>query len=219
MASIALIEDDELVRAGLADWLATIPGVTVVSVAGSADEAFTQFAATLPNLALIDVLLPGVSGIELVRKIRARWPSVHCVMLSGANAPELVLDSFESGARGYLTKVTSAGDLSRAIQEVLAGRSYISPVLTGPVIEKSISMRTQIRSQETPGCPQQELTDRDRELLKLIAEGHSSTEIASRLGLSTRTIERLKGKLEEKVHAHSLADFVKRAVTLGLVSR
>ena len=219
MTTVALVEDDSLVRAGLSDWLATIPAIQVLYVAGSAAEALCQFEKGPPDVALVDVLLPGVSGINLVRTVRERWPGVQSVMLTGAYEPDLVLDAFEAGARGYLPKLTSAEELSLALREVRGGRYYLSPTIAEAVLQKAQELRATLRAVAGEGSATPALEDRDRELLKLIAEGRTFAEIASRLKVSSRSVERMKVRLEEKLKAHSLADLIRYAMERGLVQR
>lgn len=217
MPDIIVVEDDELVRGGLCDWLRTIPNLNVVGEASNADECLSLVESKRPHLALVDIILPGISGLELISKIGQADPSIKCVILSGTVVPERVLDAFAAGACGFLPKLTSADELKGALEDILQGKWYLSPLVTQDVVKKALQLRS--AQPATPdGATEVQLTDKERELLKLIAEGYNFTEIASHLSVSFRSVERMKHKLEEKLNAHRLVDLIRTAIRMGLIN-
>ncbi|WKZ57119.1 MAG: response regulator transcription factor [Bdellovibrionota bacterium] len=215
MVSILIVDDEELIRRGLSDWIATLPDVEMVVEAATGDECLTALERDFVNVALVDILLPGISGIELVARIREQYPSIKCVMLSGNVVPEAVCDAFQAGAVGFLSKFTSPTELQLAMQEVMKGRWYLSPLLTRSVIEKVLAFRSSAAVTSSGNTVPME--QKERELLKLLAEGKTLSEIARALGVSPRTVERMKSKLEQKLKADTFADLVRCALKMGLV--
>lgn len=217
MPDIVVVEDDELVRGGLCDWLATVDDLKVVGEASSAEECLRLVDTKKPHIALVDIILPGISGLELISKIRQKDPSVKCLILSGTIVPERVLDAFAAGAVGFLPKLTSPDEVRCALDYALKGKWYISPLVTEDVLKKILQLRN---SMPTPsdGVGEVSLSDKERELLKLIAEGYNFTEIANHLAVSFRSVERMKHKLEEKLNAHRLVDLIRTAIRMGLIN-
>ena len=212
---VVLVEDDGLVRAGLADWLASFHSIQIVGQYENADQALSSLSNDACDIVLVDVLLPGVTGIDLVKKLRDKFPKLTCVMLSGNLAPELVIDSFKAGACGFLPKKMSPDELQLALAEIMNGNWYLSPSITKSVISKTVAYRESLASTDSSTIG--ELSDRERELLRLIAEGHTFQQISDRLAISSRTVERMKSKLQEKIGADNLADLIRRAVKMNLV--
>ena len=172
---------------------------------------------TKPDIALIDVMLPGVSGIEVIKRIRTTLPATKCVVLSGAVQPQLILDAFNAGALGYLPKSSQPEEFQTALEQVSESNWYLSPTVTRSVLELALSLRVYHKADEAVVAPELALTDRERELLKLVAEGNTFTEIAKKLSINARSVERLKTKLQEKLEAENLADLIRQAIKLGIV--
>lgn len=213
---VALVDDDELVREGLLGWFETLSEVEVVGAASEASSCLELLAEHRPDVLLVDVVLPGLSGIELVRKVSETYPDVRCVMVSGSDQPELVFTALVAGASGYLPKITSAEELRLALQHVSQGRWYLSPVITRPVLQRALDQRAgESGSESVDAFP--DLSDRERELLKLISEGNTFAQIAEALDINARSVERLKNRLSEKLRANSLADLIRAAIRYGLI--
>ena len=213
---VVLVDDDALVRKGLADWLSSVLGIAVVGEASDVEGCLEVLKTVKPDIALIDIILPGISGIELVKLVSKEFPAVKCVILSGSMAPELVFDAFKCGAWGYLPKMTSVEEIRVALGNVKDGNWYLSPFIVESVLRKAMAMRAILpefvgSGEETP------LTDREREVLKLIAEGNPFTEIARQLSINSRSVERLKDRIEEKIGAQSMVDLIRKAIKLGLI--
>lgn len=214
--SVVVVDDEELFRRGLCDWLATLPEVKVVGEAENAEACLELVQRVLPDVVLVDIRLPGVSGVTLVQKLKQARPEVRALILSGSAAPDLVLDAFEAGASGFLPKEVSSDELTLALSRVVSGHWYVSPHVTAEVIGSALRMRREIREQEEDSG-YVALTNKERDLLKLIAEGNTFTEIARHLSMNSRSVERLKSRLEEKLRAKSISDLVREAIKLGLV--
>ncbi|MCB0338802.1 MAG: response regulator transcription factor [Bdellovibrionales bacterium] len=212
---VIIIDDDQLVRRGIADWLSSLDEVQVVGEAGNAEEALKLYEACKPRLALVDVMLPGVTGIELVKRIMKLHPYTQCAMLSGYATPDLVFDCFAAGAIGYLPKVISSEELELAFKQFRESNWYLSPFVTRMFIERSLEYRKQIKVESESAS--EELSDRERELLRLIASGFSFQEISRELEMSSRSVERMKSKLKDKIGANTLVDLIRKAINLGLI--
>lgn len=215
--NVVLVDDDDLIRRGLSHWLSSIDGIKVVGEAGNAEECLAGIEKAKPDIALIDIVLPGISGIELMRRITKSYPSVKCVILSGSMVPDLVFEAFSCGAYGYLPKLTSPDEVKLALENVAKSNWYLSPVVAEAVLKKAIQLR-EIASGEDGKGAEVALTDRERELLKLLAEGNTFTEIARKLDINARSVERMKSKLEEKIQATNIVDLVRKAIKLGLIN-
>jgi len=165
---------------------------------------------------LVDIILPGVSGIEVIRQIGRSFPGIRCIVLSGTISPELVFDAYASGAWGFLPKSTSADEVLLALKSVREGNWFLSPVITGLVLKRAHAHRTAQPPTAGQGVAEP-LTDREREVLKLIAEGQSSADIARELAINSRSVDRVRERIEEKIGSQSLADLIRQAIKLGLV--
>jgi DNA-binding NarL/FixJ family response regulator len=139
------------------------------------------------------------------------------VILSGSMVPELVFEAFSCGAYGYLPKLTSPDEVKLALDNVAKSNWYLSPVVTEVVLKKAIQLRELASGEDGKGT-EVALTDRERELLKLLAEGNTFTEIARKLDINARSVERMKSKLEEKIQATNIVDLVRKAIKLGLIN-
>jgi DNA-binding NarL/FixJ family response regulator len=217
VTSVLVVDDEELFRRGLCDWLTSLEGVDLVGQAESSESCLELIKDITPDVALIDIRLPGVSGVTLLEKLKEVSPGIKAIVLSGVNSPELVFNAFEAGASGFLPKQASSDEVSYAIHQVMEGRWYLSPLVTGDVLNAALLVRSSIQEegQEAEGFVP--LTNRERELLKLIAEGHTFTNIAKHLSINSRSVERLKSKLEIKLNADNLVDLIREAIKLGLV--
>jgi DNA-binding NarL/FixJ family response regulator len=217
VTSVLVVDDEELFRRGICDWLGSLDGVELIGQAESSEACLEMLKDISPDVALVDIRLPGVSGVTLLEKLKEERPEVKAIVLSGVNSPELVFNAFEAGASGFLPKQASSEEVSYAINQVMEGRWYLSPLVTGDVLNAALLIRSTIKEegQESEGFIP--LTNRERELLKLIAEGHTFTNIAKHLSINSRSVERLKSKLEVKLNADNLVDLIREAIKLGLV--
>lgn len=195
---VMLIDDHPLVRDGLRARLETVPGLTVVAEAGNADEALAAAAAQQVDLTLMDINMRGVNGIELTAIFHARHPEIAVLILSMHDKAEYVMQSIQAGARGYVLKDAPSQDIVQAIETVRSGGIYYSAALA---------------RQLTQSLPQRELlTQREREILKHIANGESNKQIARELDLSVRTVETHRLNIKRKLNIDGQAELIKFAV-------
>ena len=209
---VVLADDHTLVRAGLRALLETIEGVSVVAEAGDGAAAFAAVREQRPEVLVTDVAMPGVSGLELAERVRAELPATRVVVLSMYSSEEYVLRALRAGASAYLLKDSAAAELELALAAVGRGETYLSPGASRPLVahvtgEAGAGASVMVR-----------LTPRQREILKLIAEGVHTKEIAHRLRLSPKTVEGHRAQLMERLGARSIADLTRLAIRAGLVS-
>jgi DNA-binding NarL/FixJ family response regulator len=209
---VLLADDHTLVRAGIRGLLQGLEGVEVVGEAGEGQEALRLAETLRPDVALLDVGMPGLNGLEVAGRIGALDPSIRVIILSMHTSEEYVLRALRAGCAGYLVKASAVSELEVAVRAVARGETYLSPVVSKRVVDDYV--------RRTGGAPDplDALTPRQREILQLAAEGHSSKEIAQRLELSHRTVEAHRAQLMERLGVHDLAGLVRFAVRVGLIS-
>ena len=205
---VLLADDHTLVRAGVRRILEAQPGFEVVGEVADGATALAALEKTRPDVLVLDLSMPGMDGFELLQKARAAAPGVKRLVLSMHKDPEYVARAVREGADGYLLKDSAVQDLVSAIEAVRAGRTFHSP-------EVQRSLSEIVRG--APASPLDELTTREREVLKGIAEGLSSKDIASRFDISTRTVETHRANLMRKLAVRSVAQLVRLAIREGLV--
>ena len=178
---VLLVDDHEVVRMGLRLVLEEMPGVRLIAEAGSADEALLCCQQLQPDVVIMDIRLPGRSGIQACREITQRWSSIRVVMLSSFIDDNLLAEAIEAGASGYVTKNVGTGELVRALEAVRQGGASFDPAITQRVLEI-------MRRRSRQGNPFAELTKRELEVLHLLSLGKSNAEIAEELSLSDKTV-------------------------------
>ncbi len=198
---VLLVDDHPLVRDGVRMRLQATGHISVAGEASGVDEALTLAAAVQPELVLTDIRMPDGSGIHLAALFRQRFPQIRVLVLSMHCDPEYVRRAIDLGVGGYVLKDAPAQQLVQAIAEVHAGRSFFSPALQ-PFLDQN----------EPPQRSPRGLTQREADVLALLAEGHSNKEIAARLGASIRTVETHRLHLRRKLHIEGRAALVKYAV-------
>jgi len=212
MITIVLVEDHQIVRQGIKMLLATEPDCRIVGETGDGLEAVQLIERLRPNVAVLDLMLPGIGGLEIAREVKARSPQTRLVVLSMHSNEAYVLEALRAGALAYVLKESSSNDLVYAIREALAGRYYLSP----PLSERSIVTYLE-KARAGASSIYEALTPREREVLKLIAEGYSSPEIAERLVLSPRTVETHRANIMRKLELRSTADLIRYAIRHGII--
>jgi DNA-binding NarL/FixJ family response regulator len=208
---VVLADDHTLVRAGIRALLDRMPDVEVVGEAGEGWEAVAQVAATRPDVLLADVAMPGMGGLEAAERLRREFPDVRVVMLSMHANEEYVLQALRAGASGYLLKDAASVELDLALRAAVSGQTYLSPAISRQMID---SYMTRVAGGATP----EPLTPRQREILRLIAEGKSTKEIAFALTISVKTVETHRSQLMDRLDIHDVAGLVKYAIRTGIVS-
>ena len=208
---ILIAEDHALVRAGLRKLLEGIPGLEVVGEAGDGRDAVAQVDSKVPEIALLDIAMPGLNGLEAAAKIVEEHPETRVILLSMHSNEEYVLQALRAGVTGYVLKDSALSELELAIAAVRRGDTYLSPSVSRLVGEY-------VRRSGGAPTPRESLTPRQREILQLIAEGHSTKKIAGELKVSVKTVETHRAALMEKLDIHDVAGLVRYAIRIGLVT-
>jgi len=207
------VDDHTIVRAGIRLLLQAEPDIEVVGEAGSVQEAIAQTEALQPDVVLMDVAMPGASGMEGTREIRRRWPQVQVLGLTMHRSDDYFFRMLEAGASGYVLKGAAPGDLITAVRTVHRGEVYLDPSMAKKLV---VDYLQRVRTGEvTP--PYANLTDREMEVLRLIAEGHTTEEIGRLLNLSPHTVQTHRRAIMEKLHLHDRVELVKYAIRRGLI--
>lgn len=211
--TIVLADDHQVVRQGLKALLDAEPDLRVVGEAGDGLQAIRRVELVSPRVLVLDLMMPGLNGLDVIPQIKKRSPHTQIVVLSMYSNEAYVLEALSSGASAYVLKDSSSGDLVHAVREAAAGRRYLSPPLSDRAIEvyQQKAKATTIDRYET-------LTPREKEVLHLAAEGKTSAEIAERLGISARTAETHRSNLMHKLDLHTNAELIRFALRRGIIS-
>lgn len=209
---LLLADDHTLVRAGMRALLSELPGVEVVAETGDGREALRLVRENKPDIALIDISMPGLNGLEVAARIRHDYPATRVIIVSMHGDDESVRRALAAGAAGYMLKNSDRSELELALRIVARGDTWLSPSLTKRVVKAFTQ-----GAQPSGEGPMQVLTPRQREVLQLVAEGHSNKEIASRLNVAVKTVETHRTELMERLGIHGVAGLVRYAIQVGLV--
>ncbi|OPY79368.1 MAG: Oxygen regulatory protein NreC [Syntrophorhabdus sp. PtaU1.Bin153] len=212
LITIVLADDHQIVRQGFKALLENQPEFSVIAEASDGLSAVQIVTKLKPRVLLVDVMMPGLNGLEVTRQVRKLSPDTKVIILSMHMNEPYVIDGLQNGAHGYVLKESSIGDLVKAIHEVIAGRHYLSPPLSEHAVEAYL--------EKTKGSSMDlyyTLTTREREVLQLIVQGKSNAEIATKLFISQRTAEMHRGNMMKKLDLHSQIDLVKYALSKGLI--
>jgi DNA-binding NarL/FixJ family response regulator len=208
---VLIVDDHAVVRAGLRRLLDRHDEITVVGEAGNVRDGILETRATQPDVVVMDVVMPGESGIEGTRKVRTGFPSVKVLVLSMQDDPRYVHEAFTAGASGYVLKEAAESEVVEAVLEVAAGKRYVNPAL---------GAKLAIADAEAREHPEVDpLSEREREVMRLLALGHTNQEIAKLLSISVRTAETHRSHIMQKLRLHTRAELVRRAFAQGLVTR
>jgi len=210
---IVLADDHRIVCQGLAALLGREPGLQVLGQATDGIELLNLCNELRPDIAITDVSMPSLNGIEATHRIRAQVPSVKVLCLSVHDETQLVAAVLDAGASGYLLKDCVSEELVRAVRAVMAEQIYLSPAITRVVVEDYRDKR-----QASQGSVFSQLTAREREIAQLLAEGHSTKQIAARLGVSLKTVGTHREHVMQKLQIHSVAQLTHYAIREGLTS-
>ena len=212
--SIVLSEDHEIVRLGIRALLQASEDIDVVGEASDGRTAVEQCKLLQPDICLMDVAMPLLNGIEATRQLAAELPDVKVIILSMHGEQQYLYESLKAGASGFVPKAAAFSELLIAIREVMENRKYISPSLSDAVIQDYVR-RAQGATLPDSG---NQLSGREREVLQLIAEGHSSAEVAGALSISVRTVDTHRHNIMQKLKIRSVAGLTKFAIRSGLCS-
>ena len=210
---ILLADDHTVIRRGLRALLERQSGFAVVAEAADGREAVETAAAVQPDVAVIDIGMPNINGIEAARRITEKRPETAVVILSMHADESYVLRALKSGARGYLLKDSHEEDLIDAIRAVHAGKAFFSPEISKMLAEDYMRQMRQRGVEDSYEL----LTSREREILQMLGEGKSNKEVATQLNLSLHTVETHRGNVLEKLNLHSTAEMILYAVRKGIV--
>jgi len=208
---VLLADDHTLVRAGIRGLLQGLQGVEVVGEAGEGQEALRLAQTLRPDVVLMDIGMPGLNGLEVAGRLATLDGSIRVIILSMHTSEEYVLRALRAGCAGYLLKDSAVAELEVAMRAVARGETYLSPAVSKRVVDDYVRRTGGVTD------PLDALTPRQREILQLAAEGHSSKEIAERLGISYRTVEAHRAQLMERLGVHDLPGLVRFAMRVGLI--
>jgi DNA-binding NarL/FixJ family response regulator len=197
-----------LVRAGIRALVEQIPEVEVVAEAAEGQQSFQLIREYQPDILLLDVILPSVTAFESLQEIVEKFPKVRVIVLTLQENQEYAIQAFRAGAAGYISKNAASVELEKAIKSVASGENYLGSELSQQAVLKYL---------KDPRAILSELTARQREVLKMVAEGHATKEIAKRLNISVKTVETHRAQLMERLNIHDVVGLVRYALRIGLV--
>lgn len=208
---VLLADDHTLIRAGISALLERMRSVEVVGEAADGRRALELIQELTPDVVLLDLQMPGLSGFEVLQETTQKFPDVKIVVLSVHDTQEYASRALRSGAAGYLPKSAASAELELAIDQVARGKQYISPIMA------QVASLESARGGAAGRGAALELTPRQREVLTLIAEGYSTKDIALTLSISVKTVETHRAQLMERVGIHDVAGLVRYAIRTGIV--
>ncbi len=213
--NIVLAEDHTILREGLKSLLSSQPDLRIVGEAGDGLEAIRSVRDHNPDMVLLDLSMPRMTGLDAIKEIKRVNSQTKIIVLTVHSTEEYILATLQAGADGYVLKDVHSEELMTAIRHVLDGRRYLSPSISGTVIDGLLQGKkaSAIRSSWDT------LTQREREILKLVAEGHKNKEIADLLCISLKTVEKHRANLMEKLDLHNVAALTALAAEKGLINR
>jgi len=211
---ILLADDHNIMRRGLRLLLERQPGFEVVGEAADGRQAAERAEETKPDVVMLDIAMPNMSGIEAAQRIRALLPQAAIVILSMHSDEGYVIRALKAGAKGYLLKDSAESDLIEAIRAVSEGKAFFSPEISKILVEDYVRDMKKRGAEDSYEL----LTPREREILHLLAEGKSNKDVATLLNLSLYTVETHRRNLQDKLNLHSLAELILYAVRKGLIS-
>lgn len=212
--TIYIADDHELVRDGLKALLDDTPEIRVIGDTADGTTAVTDILALRPDVAILDINMPGQNGIEAARNILNHLPGTHVIILSMFGTPEHVFRALQAGARGYILKESASREVIAAVLAVAAGNIYFSQ----PVIATLVSDYLSLRETKPSPDPLGSLSQREREIMELVVKGMSSAEIGNMLHLSRKTIESYRSRLMQKLGVEDMSALIRFAMRAGLIS-
>lgn len=212
---ILLAEDHSILREGLKSLLSTQPDIEITGEAEDGQQAIQQANALQPDLVLMDLTMPRMNGTDAIRAIKRRNPEMRVIVLTVHKAAEYVRTALEAGASGYVLKDDTHQELVTAIRTVIAGRTYLSPRICDQVVSGFLGRGASAAETELPW---ETLTDREKAVIKLVAEGYKNREIAEFLSVSIKTVEKHRSNLMKKLDLHNASALTAYAIQNGLVA-
>lgn len=217
---ILLVEDHTILRAGLQALLSKEADFEIVGETDNGRDAMHAIAALKPNVVVTDISMPGINGIEVIREIKRRYPEMRVLVLTIHKTDEYIHESLRAGADGYVLKDAHPDELRVAIRSILNGKTYLSPDISSQVITGYLGGGNGSGSGGATAAvsPWETLTHRERQVLKLVAEGHQNKYIADYLCLSVKTVEKHRSNLMRKLDLHNASTLTAYAIDKGLLA-
>jgi DNA-binding NarL/FixJ family response regulator len=212
---IVIAEDHVILRQGLKSLMDAHEDLEVVCEAGDGLEAIRAVEQEEPDLLLLDLNMPRMDGVSAIRDIKKRFPETKIIVLTMHQNEEYILEAFQCGADGYCLKASSHDELMIAIRHVLSGQSYVSPEISGKVLEGYLEGQKTLKEKTSWDT----LTPREREVLKLVGEGYQNKKIADYLCISVKTVEKHRANIMQKLDLHTASALTAYAIEKGLVAK
>lgn len=210
---LLIADDHTLLRAGLCSLLSQDPDIEIVGEAANGRDAIQLVGALSPHLVIMDLNMPGMNGLEAIVDIKRRFPETRVLVLTIHKTEEYIHESLRAGADGYVLKDATHDELRVAVRSILNGKSYLSPDISGKVINGYLGTGSNVNGSTS----WDKLTHREREVLKLVAEGHQNKYIAEFFSLSVKTVEKHRSNLMKKLDLHNTSKLTAYAIEKGLV--
>ncbi len=211
---VLVVDDHTIVRHGIYALLGLMSDIELVGEAVNGREALEKVEKLMPDVVIMDIAMPLMDGLEATRRICKDFPGTKVIALTQYDDREFVFPVIDAGARGFISKTAASSELASAIRAVYRGDSYLSPSVARVFVEGYKEGIGKVKDQD----PYKQLTNREREILKLLAEGQTTQEIANMLVLSPKTVDRHKTNLMAKLAIHSRADLIKYALRKGIIT-
>jgi DNA-binding NarL/FixJ family response regulator len=211
MKRLIIVEDQTAVREMLAEILRHDPNYQLVGESGDGQSAVTLCLEAKPDLLVLDAKLPGLNGVDILRRIAKKLPHMRVLIFSGYENPVLVREMLEAGAHGFVEKTAGLVEFKKGLETVANGGTYFGPAVAA-------LLRDVVANPEASSASDF-LTDREREILQLVAESHSTREIAAKLGISIKTVDNHRTNLMRKLNLHDVASLTRYALEVGLIEQ
>lgn len=212
---VAIADDHQILVASLKAMLATEPDIAVVGTAGDGAALLELVAQLKPEVVIMDIGMPRMNGLEAMERLAAAGSSARVIVLSGFSDKHFVLDALEAGAAGYVVKSSTADELARSIRAVARGQNYLCPEVAGAVVETA---RTGRKSRVKGAAAGARLTPRERVIVRLLAEGRNSAQIAAALHIAASTVATHRRNIMRKLQMHNVAEIVRYALREGMAA-
>lgn len=203
--SIFIVDDHDIIREGLKTILRRQPDYEVIGEAKDGEEALEKVSSLKPDILLLDITMPKKTGLEIIEQVLKKSPSTKILIISVHKANAYVLKALQSGVKGYLSKENAADDLLQALRKIVSGQVYLDAQASDYLLKKVSKPQEEMAAQSL-------LTDRETDVLRLVAEGKAAKEIAALLSLSPRTVENYKNNMLRKLGLHRTSDLIKYAI-------